>query len=180
MGVDIEYYSGLQKTDRRYNEDEDEYEETDDAGLVHFDKQPDCSDDIYRGLDEKYYYTYEFSSGDQLGSATFYSMFRRELANLAGYEYHSVDGSTEISSLNGSALPADHRLPFSECIFASDVDGTIGPVACAKLFKDFKKFASKVSRYRPLELDTESFMTRYFILFRIFAVAENNGAVVFC
>ena len=82
------------------------------------------------------------------------------------------------------------NIPFGELINFSDADGTIGPVASAKLYNDFVQYEEDVMnrldrfylKFEDYEIDGDTyhwFKHKYKDWKETFRVASNNGAVIF-
>ena len=82
------------------------------------------------------------------------------------------------------------NIPFGELINFSDADGTIGPVASAKLYNDFVQYEEDVMnrldrfylKFEEYEIDGDTyhwFKQKYKDWKETFRVASNNGAVIF-
>ena len=166
MGLDIHAYKNLLLMDKNdVAVDEDGYPEDYDNYMFmylneHFPLQGE-------GLVNGGIY---FINGDEFsfraGSYSGYSEWRNELAKLA--QYSSIqdvfDGQTG---------------PFSELINYSDCEGAIGPVASAKLLKDFQDFDERAQAVEEADIDKGWFYCVYSDFKTAFEMASHNGAVVF-
>ncbi len=83
----------------------------------------------FEGLYERKYIAHD-SFGFRAGSYGGYGEWRRQLASLVGIR--DLDAWWSTNSGRGD--------PFAELIMFSDCEGSIGPVVCAKLAKDFAKW----------------------------------------
>ena len=113
---------------------------------------------------------YEFRAGSYSG----YNWWRNELARLAGYpaSVESRPGKVE-KRFDVSAWKSKGG-PFWELINFSDAEGVIGPVACAKLYRDFVAFKDKAMKHSNAD-----FRESYLEWEKAFALAAKRGAVVF-
>lgn len=91
-----------------------------------------------------------------------YSVWRETLAKLAGYE----GGANECWGRNEPG-------PFVELINFSDCEGTLGPVVCAKLVRDFDSYAEKASAIGG------DWYSKYQRMHAAFRLAADGGAVRF-
>jgi hypothetical protein len=120
---------------------------------------------IYRFTEQ-----YEFRAGSYSG----YNWWRNELAKLAGYvpKIETHLGKTE-ERFDVSAWKSKGG-PFWELINFSDTEGVIGPVAAAKLYRDFLAFKGVAMRHAD-----PTFRESYQEWEKAFALASKHGAIVF-
>lgn len=115
---------------------------------------------------------YEF--GDSYSG---YNRWRDRLAQLAGYAptLHVAKAGAEAVLRHDVTVWNGAQGPFSELINFSDSAGSIGPVTSAKLATDFNAF-----REQAEALNDRDFLATYTSFQRAFALAADDGAVVFC
>lgn len=172
MGLDISACSKLVEAPTA-ERDEDGYP----VDYESFDKFYDNKDfpGRFEGLKPDMLYGYsEDSDFDSLSIGYGrYSAWREELAKMAGYEAVEYEqyGSKQLSH----CVPCWNGVqgPFAEQIDFSDCEGTIGPVACAKLAKDYAEFAEKA------EAVGGYFWDKYQEFKRCFDIGADGGAVKF-
>ena len=122
--------------------------------------------------------------GHRAGSYSGYNEWRRLLAQAA---LGLTD--TEVWARVDAGESYDN-IPFGELINFSDADGTIGPVASAKLYNDFVQYEEDVMnrldrfylKFEDYEIDGDTyhwFKQKYKDWKETFRVASNNGAVIF-
>ncbi len=176
MGLDVSGHKNLVEVitldpgDDRYDEMRDEY-------VVFY------VDEAFPGREEGVkphtFYTGDYLSGPSM-SYSGYNSWRNELASLAGYKNEEYDrhipGSDttfkQWSYCTGCWFDGVTG-PFSEQINFSDYQGTLGPVVCAKLAKDYAEFDEQAkavgeqfyktySRFRELFSQTEGLVAVQF------------------
>lgn len=114
------------------------------------------------------------------GSYSGYSVWRDQLAALAGYPATKFAAANPYSANYPFASSAWHMpdetqsLPFYEMINFSDCEGLIGPKTSAKLAADFEAFAARAASHFD-----EYGMQKYREWMKAFALASNHGAVQF-
>lgn len=103
-------------------------------------------------------YTVERAWNFRAGSYSSYSAFRDALTKLVGYEPREYIDKCVTALDLGDSPP----LPFWQLVYFSDCDGTIGPVACAGLAKDFRTWLCRAKAYaKTRPLIGEDFMELY-------------------
>lgn len=129
------------------------------------------------GLTETWYaYDAENVLGFRAGSYSGYNNWRESLAKLAGYPAVVEDGYRTFASHAVGAWKAASG-PFWELINFADNEGTIGPVAAAKLAKDFADFDEQAQAFDP---DGDGwFYDRYTLWRQAMEMAADGGAVDF-
>lgn len=153
MGLDISAYRKLTRTDVtlwQFNSEWQTYANTHRAIPPNND-WPERAPEF----EETAVYTYEESFGFRAGSYGGYSLWREQLAALAGY-------------------PAVTAGPFYELINFSDCEGVIGAAVSAKLAKDFAAFQEKADAH-----EDEWFRDRYAKWRQAFEMAADGGCVDF-
>lgn len=107
-----------------------------------------------------------------------YNAWRERLAKMAGYPavpYERLEGfkdSTVVSHQVGASTRTEG--PFLELCCFSDCEGTIGPVACAKLAKDFAEWDDRAKAFGD-----DGFYDHYSQWRELFEFAADGGAVNF-
>lgn len=127
----------------------------------------------YEGLDPDSFYHSEYISGPSMAYGG-YNRWRDQLARIAGYPkmiFNMGDGT--IRETHCTKCWEGEPGPFAEQINFSDCEGTIGPVVCTKLAKDYNDFADKA------ELEDEWFLKNYKLFQFIFNEVAGNGLVSF-
>jgi len=175
MGLDISAYRCIEKVDCVYDEGGDpidpvtrEYIDYDVRAYVNPDF-PGRAD----GIEDKGVYLAKESMRVGCGAYSQYNRWRDDLAKLAGYPLKAYIqyGNTYHSNAEGAFNATEG--PFWELICFSDCDGTIGPIASAKLAKDFAEWderAKVVGGY---------FYDQYQQWRAAFEMAADNGMVRF-
>lgn len=140
--------------------------------LIQFYNNPDFPG-RFAGLKEKMAYAIK---GDSEGLSCGYRRYiawREELAKLAGYKAGKYEHYGQIRE--SYCLPCwdGAEGPFSEQINFSDCEGTIGPIVCAKLAKDYADFAEKA------EAVGGYFWEKYQVWKKCFELGADSGAVKF-
>lgn len=102
-----------------------------------------------------------------------YSTWREELAKMVGYKPQMIESYGAKRESYCAACWSGETGPFSEQINFSDCEGAIGPVACAKLAKDYEEFADKA------EAVGGYFWDKYQEFKRCFDIGADGGAVKF-
>lgn len=97
------------------------------------------------------------------GSYGGYNYWRSELAKIAG--------------LSSDRSAFDSPGPFAELVYFADNEGTIGPMASAKLATDFAEWHGRAKAHASLLDDDGWFMCRYEDWWAAFNLAKNGGAV---
>jgi hypothetical protein len=175
MGLDISAYRGIDKVDCVFDEDGDpidpvtrEYVEYDVRAYVNPDF-PGRAD----GIEDKAIYKATESMGIACGAYSRYNRWRNELAQMAGYPLRSYEqyGHAYQSHAEGAFTATEG--PFWELICFSDCDGTIGPIASAKLAKDFAEWAERAKAVGGY------FYDQYQQWRAAFEMAADNGMVRF-
>lgn len=115
---------------------------------------------------------YEF--GDSYSG---YNRWRNRLAQLGGYAptLHVAKAGAEAELRHDVTVWNGAQGPFSELINFSDCEGSIGPAVSAKLLVDFGAF-----REQAEALNDQGFLHMYTSFQRAFALAADDGAVIFC
>lgn len=143
-------------------------------------------DDTFKGREEgieigAYWVEQEDGMVFHVGPCSSYGDWREMLARLAGYAAHpnppglSPSGADRAHSW--TAWEAKEG-PFWELINFSDCEGTIGPVAAAKLARDFAEW--QVRMYSASLSETgPDFLDHYGRFRRAFDLAAEGGAVTF-
>jgi hypothetical protein len=147
MGLDITAYKGLSKLDVVYDDDgeplrADTHEPIED--YIKAWENPDFPGRI-EGIEDGAIYAFEDAVACLGLGYGGYSQWRDALAKLAGYPltpYKSY-GMVEHSHAAACWDPNGAKGPFCELINFADNEGTIGPVVCAKLLKDFDEFEER-------------------------------------
>lgn len=104
-----------------------------------------------------------------------YGQWRNDLAKLAGYkneEYEHSPGFKEWSYCKGCWFDGVTG-PFSEQIDFSDCEGTLGPIVCAKLAKDYEAFDEQAKALG------DQFYKTYSLFRELFSQTEGLVAVEF-
>lgn len=132
------------------------------------------------GLPEKSVVVAEQGTGFCAGAYSRYNRWRNQLARLALYPEKTEKGTdTYLPARTGhdvGAWMADSG-PFWELINFTDCGGTIGPVVCQKLLKDFDDFALRAAHFDWPEPGQAETFHKFHQAFREAAAA--NGAVIF-
>lgn len=169
MGLDITAYRGLEKV-REVGDDDEPGDIAYDSGWVLPYENPDFPGRL-EGLEKGLYYkaaeTFEFRAGSYSG----YNLWREHLATMVGIKLPDFWGGYDASK------------PFAELIHFTDCDGTIGPVASARIAADFDKhagraieFADEVQRRTG---EGEWFLEKYRAWHKAFKLAADHGCVRF-
>lgn len=159
MGLDITYYKNLTPAP---SEAEDAIQLYDNPSF------PGRS----AGIDCNANYIAESSGGFRAGSYSGYNTWREELAKFAGYPAVAPERAERGSSRHDSGAWQADGGPFWELINFSDCEGTIGPIASAKLAKDFAENQSRADEYSD-----PSWRQLYTAWRTAFETAAKNGAV---
>lgn len=179
MGLDISAYRKLTKLDVLFNEDGEPVdpatrEPVEDYYRVYANPDfPGRAD----GLEDRACYSYAEAEHVFSRSYSGYNRWRETLAKLAGYplDYRETFGVREPShaaaAWNGKVQAG---APFWELVNFADNDGTIGPVAAAKLLRDFAEFDG-----RAKEITEDYFYSGYCELRRGLEIAADGGALDF-
>lgn len=123
-------------------------------------------------LEHRAYYSYaEVVEGLQRSYGG-YSIWRNELAQLAGWPEAPEEGNSAKRSHAASAWAAQSG-PFWELINFADNEGAIGAAVCAKLAKDFAEFQSNADLAHPF------FRECYDGMRRACEAAADGGAIDF-
>lgn len=172
MGLDISACSKLVEAPNA-ERDEDGYP----ADYESFNKFYDNKDfpGRFEGLNADMIYGYSADSDFDHFSIGYgrYNAWREELARLAGYgaeeyeRYGRKDLSHCVPCWNGAQGPFAEQINFSDC------EGTIGPIVCAKLAKDYAEFSEKA------EAVGGYFWDKYQEFKRCFDIGADGGAVKF-
>lgn len=113
-----------------------------------------------------------YVDGPSLGYGR-YSVWRDQLAKLAGYPLGVYESHGQESKSHCVACWGGEKGPFAEQINFSDAEGDIGPVVSAKLFLDYECFAPAA------ESVGGEFWAIYQRFRDCFEVAKDGGAVRF-
>lgn len=105
-----------------------------------------------------------------------YNVWRENLAKLAGYPLTDYEENW-IKQCHAAGAWDVEEGPFHELIHFSDCEGTLGPVVCAKLAKDFEEFMSKAESDPEFEPYLEGYKQLAAACKR---AGEENGALRFC
>lgn len=114
---------------------------------------------------------YRERMGIRAGSYSGYGYWREQLAELAGYPAMAYEGEDPSHTSGASMLPYG---PFHELIDFSDCEGSIGPLASAKLAQDFADFQPLADAHAD-----ERFRDLYAQWRAAFEMAAQGGAVSF-
>lgn len=200
MGLAIYLYTGLKKIeDARRDADTDELF-LPDGTTVEYDQYLKVYQDPYfaslnrhAGVELGAYYLH--NDGERVFGRSYggYSAWREWLAKIAGYPLTQYEDSYthSIKECHAAALwPEDDGEqitgPFAELINFSDCEGTLGPVTCAKLAKDFEQFMEKVESESEQRRAAGTTGPDYFLEgYKQLAEATKragveNGVLVFC
>jgi hypothetical protein len=195
MGLDIRLYTGLKKIEgAEYNEDDEL--KLPDGTTLDWDDYIKIYQDPYfatlnrhEGVEVGAFYTIE--GGEHVFSRSYgsYGGFREWLARIAGYQaiefsQYGVKRPSYAACCWDDVEGGGQTGPFSELINFSDCEGTLGPVVCAKLAKDFQQFAAKAANEADREtmghptqhLDFQSYLAIGNACKR---AGEENGVLVF-
>lgn len=170
MGLDISAHSKLVEAPDAAREEDGELVDYD--AFVEFYDNPDFPG-RFEGLKTSMAYAVE---GDSAGLSTGYSRYsawREELAKLAGYPAGKYEQYGQVKESHCVPCWGGATGPFSEQINFSDCEGTIGPIVCAKLAKDYAEFAEKA------EAVGGYFWEKYQEWKVCFDLGADNGAVRF-
>lgn len=169
MGLDITAYRKLSKVDNpALDADGDPTEETMDTCFCISPYTLEWSNNFGRAQADGLtagVYDYEDTCGFRAGSYSGYGEWRRELAKLVGH--------MDIKELWEKLSPG----PFIELINFADNEGVIGPIASAKLAKDFADFKDRAEKHP--DADAPWFFELYCEWQKAFEMAADGGAVDF-
>lgn len=178
MGLDITAYKGIKKLDVLFNENEEAVDPVtrepigwDTYTRLYVNSNfPGRADDIQ----DRACYAYDDMDGFRAGGYGGYNQWRDELAKLAGYpqgeyeQYGRMWPSHCVECWNGATGP------FSELIYFSDCEGTIGTAVSKKLAADFAAFQTKADEHPD-----EWFREKYADWRKAFEMASEDGCVSF-
>lgn len=122
------------------------------------------------------HYTFAESVGGPSLAYGSYNKWREELARMAGYEAKSVTLYGVVEVRHAASAWAATSGPFWELINFSDCEGVIGPIASAKLAKDFSDFEE---RARSFQSTAYRFYETYLEFREVFEFAKDGGFVDF-
>lgn len=166
MGLGVMGYKNLKLVTEDLGDDFDEDE------YVRFFDHPSFPG-RYDGLVKGAYYTGEYLDGPDFSYAG-YTMWREQLAKLAGYEQQPVEtypGHVTVNYCgpcwNGATGPFSEQINFSDC------EGTIGPVVAKKLGQDYIDFKDRA------EAIGGWFYDQYLRFMDVFDPTLENNAVEF-
>lgn len=172
MGLDISAYSKLVEAPDAERDGDNELVDYDNYREFYFNQDfPGREEGLKEGMAYK---LGDDSHGFRAGSYGGYSVWRNELAKMAGYAEGKQTGEDYADRFPHAAQAwQDGSGPFYEQIQFSDCDGTIGPVVSAKLAKDYADYAAKA----------EQIGGRFWELYqewqKAFQIAADCGAVSF-
>lgn len=171
MGLDITAYRKLTKMDVLFDEDGEPLNPTTREPIEIYVKVYSNPDFPGRseGLEDRGIYCFEDAADCLSMGYGGYNGWRDQLANLAGYP----STQTQYGKSYAAACWNGATGPFSELINFSDCEGTIGPVVCAKLSKDFADFDERAKQM------AEGFYDRYQKLRNGVDMAADGGALKF-
>lgn len=179
MGLDISAYRKMTKLDVLFNEDGDPVDPTTREPVEKYYKvwaNPDFPGRA-DGLEDRACYSYDEVEHVFSRSYGGYNRWREALAKMAGYplHYHEMFGVREEShaaaAWNGLVKAG---ASFWELVNFADDKGTIGPLAAAKLLRDFAEFDE-----RAKALTEDYFYEGYCGLRRGLELAVDGGALDF-
>lgn len=172
MGLDVDVYCGLTKVEAP-KPNADGYPE--DGDCRKFYDNPDFPGRI-DGIEAGAVYKYEDVDEVFCGGYGGYNGWREKLAKLAGYPTADIDrmGTGHFEQRHDAGARQAGAGPFFELINFSDCEGTIGPVAVAKLAKDFADFQPQADA-----LDDDYFKATYAKWRKGCEMAGDNGALDF-
>lgn len=171
MGVSIRAYGGLKPLEGF------EFDGDGDVIGVDYDTYVQFYDTPYfkgrsDGVDQGVPYTYKASHNMFSASYSGYGRWREQLAKLVGYPKAFIPDYPRECHQIGAFTVAEG--PFHELICFSDCEGTLGPVVCAKLAKDFAEWDERAAAQGD-----EDWYTAYKKFRTGFELAANTGAVGF-
>jgi hypothetical protein len=176
MGLDITAYRGLTKAQPGEGIDPTYPEESDyDNGWVRMYVNTDFSG-RNDSIEDRAIYKPADQFGFRAGSYSGYSVWRNQLAEMAGYSTAVVAGDryAELYPAARGVHLDPQPGPFVELINFSDCEGVIGPETSAKLAQDFAAFQEKADAHPD-----DWFRDRYALWRKAFEMASDNGAVAF-
>lgn len=198
MGLDIYLFTGLKKLEgAKYDEDdylEDDYLVLPNGDKLDWDEYVKIYQDPYfakmnrhEGVELDAFYSFENKEHIFSRGYSGYGNFREWLAKIAGYEpvnFTSFGQSSHAAACWDDVKGGGQKGPFSEMINFSDCEGTLGPVVCAKLAKDFQQFAAKAATEADRESMGNPVQHRDFLAFLDIGnackrAAEENGVIVY-
>lgn len=172
MGLDISAYSKLVEAPTA-ERDEDGYPVDYDSFERFYENEdfPGRFEGLKNGM------IYGYSEDSEFDSLSIgygrYNAWREQLAEMAGYKDETYEQNGRIMLSHCVACWNGAQGPFAEQINFSDCEGAIGPVACAKLAKDYAEFAGKA------EAVGGYFWDKYQEFKRCFDIGADFGAVSF-
>lgn len=170
MGLDITAYKQLKLVRPLTDTEKADYEVEDESenNVVFYNFNEDFPEHSER-LEPFSLYECTERVGFRAGSYSGYSIWRNELAKVAGFK-------SDKDVWNNGKLGD----PFYEVINFTDCDGVIGPKFAAKLFKDFVDNQARADAHsKTLGTDSEWFKSKYAEWRKAFEMASDNGAVSF-
>lgn len=169
MGLDVTAYKNLKKETLVVSEDDDAGYE---LGWFRAYVNPDFPERA-EDVEDRAWYSYEECCDGISRSYGGYSVWRNQLAELAGWPIDSHETDSGRRSHAASAWKATGG-PFWELIFFADNEGVIGARISAKLAKDFADYQQKADAHPD-----EWFRSGYADMRRAFELAACNGCVDF-
>lgn len=170
MGLDITGYAGLEKTDQRFDPQEQDFDYTKYVSFYKESGRLDRAEEI----DTTVLYSFQKRVNFTAGSYGGYNEWRNELAKMVG--------NTSARAVWEDPQPG----PFMELIDFSDCEGTIGTRISAKLAKDFldnkdkaQEWAVKLAKRLHNPDEGNWFLTKYDQWYGAFKLASDRGAVKF-
>lgn len=179
MGLDITAYSNLKPLSCPQDEDGEPLGPDGDPLPYNSYTQPYVNPDFpgrCTEFEDRKTYEVGVTHGFRAGSYTGYSLWRDELARLAGYPVAEREQYGEKVPSHSRGAWNSTAGPFFELINFSDCEGTIGTAVSQKLARDFAEF-----RDRALNFDSRAsyFWERYQEWQRAFELASDGGCVCF-
>ena len=167
MGLDIIAISQL-----KYSDDQSESNLTSVYCTI-----ADGFEERMKGMGEGYWDSTEYSETHSFraGSYSGYSAWRDWLGKTF------LEENADSIWKNYEEMEKDH-LPFIELINFSDCEGTIGPNVSMKLYEDFYRYSSEITKIRKIDSagsDISWYTEQYDNWMRAFFLGAQKGAVIF-